>query len=246
MRLYRFLAPGLIALVTVGSYVSSDKIPLMNEIIQTFAVYALPVLFAITLHEASHAYAARYFGDSTAYLQGRMSLNPVKHIDPIGTLLIPIVLYVVGSPFLFGYAKPVPVNWANLRKPKRDMAWVALAGPGANIVMALMWMVLLLFLNAGQAEEPFFMRMAQAGIVVNLVVFAFNLFPIPPLDGGRVMASILPSKYAYQFEKIEPYGFFIILGLLFLGVLRYWMVPVMTMTHQALLVIMSPLTFLLN
>lgn len=218
----------------------------MNEIIQTFAVYALPVLFAITLHEASHAYAARYFGDSTAYLQGRMSLNPVKHIDPIGTLLIPIVLYVVGSPFLFGYAKPVPVNWANLRKPKRDMAWVALAGPGANIVMALMWMALFLFLSAWQAEEPFFMRMAQAGIVVNLVVFAFNLFPVPPLDGGRVMASVLPSKYAYQFEKIEPYGFFIILGLLFLGVLRYWMVPVMTITHQALLIIMSPLTFLLN
>ncbi|OGB21967.1 MAG: peptidase M50 [Burkholderiales bacterium RIFCSPLOWO2_02_FULL_57_36] len=218
----------------------------MNEIIQTFAVYALPILFAITLHEASHAYAAKYFGDSTAYLQGRMSLNPVKHIDPIGTLLIPIALYVAGSPFLFGYAKPVPVNWANLRKPKRDMAWVALAGPAANIVMALMWMALAIFLHAWQVEEPFFMRMAQAGIVVNLVIFAFNLFPVPPLDGGRVMASILPSKYAYQFEKIEPYGFFIILGLLFLGVLRYWMVPVMTITHQALLIIMSPLTFLLN
>jgi Zn-dependent protease len=224
----------------------SDKIPLMNDIIQTFAVYALPVLFAITLHEASHAYAAKYFGDSTAYLQGRMSLNPVKHIDPVGTLLIPIVLYAVGSPFLFGYAKPVPVNWANLRKPKRDMAWVALAGPGANIVMALLWMALLIFLSAWQADEPFFMRMAQAGIVVNLVIFAFNLFPIPPLDGGRVMASVLPSRYAYQFEKLEPYGFFIILGLLFLGVLRYWMVPVMTVTHQALLIIMSPLTFLLN
>lgn len=218
----------------------------MNDIIQTFAVYALPVLFAITLHEASHAYAARYFGDSTAYLQGRMSLNPVKHIDPVGTLLIPIVLYAVGSPFLFGYAKPVPVNWANLRKPKRDMAWVALAGPGANIVMALMWLAVLIFLSAWQADEPFFMRMAQAGIVVNLVIFAFNLFPLPPLDGGRVMASILPSKYAYQYEKIEPYGFFIILGLLFLGVLRYWMVPVMTLTHQALLIIMSPLSLLLN
>ena len=218
----------------------------MNEIIQTFAVYALPILFAITLHEASHAYAAKYFGDSTAFLQGRMSLNPVKHIDPIGTLLIPIVLYVAGSPFLFGYAKPVPVNWANLRKPKRDMAWVALAGPGANIVMALMWMALAIFLSAWQAEEPFFMRMAQAGILVNLVIFAFNLFPVPPLDGGRIMTSVLPSRYAYQFEKIEPYGFFIILGLLFLGVLRYWMVPVMTVTHQALLVIMSPLTFILN
>lgn len=224
----------------------SDKIRLMNDIIQTFAVYALPVLFAITLHEASHAYAAKYFGDSTAYLQGRMSLNPVKHIDPIGTLLIPIALYVAGSPFLFGYAKPVPVNWGNLRKPKRDMAWVALAGPGANIVMAMMWMALLIFLMAWQADEAFFLRMAQAGIVVNLVIFAFNLFPLPPLDGGRVVTSLLPSRQAYQFEKLEPYGFFILLGLLFLGVLRYWMVPVMTFTHQALLLIMSPLNSILN
>lgn len=218
----------------------------MNDLIQTFAVYALPILFAITLHEACHAYAAKYFGDSTAYLQGRMSLNPVKHIDPIGTLLIPIVLYFVGSPFLFGYAKPVPVNFANLRKPKRDMAWVALAGPAANIVMALMWMMLAIFLSAWQAEEPFFMRMAQAGILTNLVIFAFNLFPVPPLDGGRVMSSILPSKYAYKFEQLEPYGFFIVLALVFLKVLHFWMIPVMSIANQALLVIVSPLIFLLN
>jgi Zn-dependent protease len=218
----------------------------MNDLVQTFAVYALPILFAITLHEACHAYAARYLGDSTAYLQGRMTLNPVKHIDPIGTLLIPIVLYVVGSPFLFGYAKPVPVNYANLRKPKRDMAWVALAGPAANIVMALMWMTLAIFLTAWQAEEPFFMRMAQAGILTNLVIFAFNLFPVPPLDGGRVMTSILPSKYAYKFEQLEPYGFFIVLALVFLKVLHFWMVPLMSIANQALLVIVSPLIFLLN
>jgi Zn-dependent protease len=218
----------------------------MNDLVQTFAVYALPILFAITLHEASHAYAAKYLGDSTAYLQGRMSLNPIKHVDPIGTLLIPIALYVAGSPFLFGYAKPVPVNYANLRRPKRDMAWVALAGPGANIVMALMWMTFAIFLNAWQAEEPFFMRMAQAGILTNLVIFAFNLFPVPPLDGGRVMTSLLPNKYAYQFERLEPYGFFIVLALVFLKVLHYWMVPVMSAANQVLVVLASPLIFILN
>src|SRR5690606_29273967 len=131
----------------------------MDNLIQTFAIYALPIVFAITLHEAAHAYAAKYFGDTTAYAQGRMSLNPIKHIDPIGTLLIPIVLYFVGSPFLFGYAKPVPVNFGNLRNPKKQMAFVALAGPLANIVMALMWLVLIILLHAFNTNEEFFMRM---------------------------------------------------------------------------------------
>src|ERR1019366_9601454 len=146
----------------------------MNDLIQNFSVYALPILFAITLQEAAHAYAAKYFGDSTAYAQGRMSLNPIKHIDPVGTLLIPIVLYFAGSPFLFGYAKPVPVDFSRLRNPKRQMAWVALAGPAANMVMALMWMLLAVVLRATQVEEVFFMRMAQAGVLTNLVIFAFN------------------------------------------------------------------------
>lgn len=218
----------------------------MNDLIQTFAVYALPILFAITLHEAAHAYAAKYFGDLTAYSQGRMSLNPIKHIDPIGTLLIPIVLYFAGSPFLFGYAKPVPVDFGKLRKPKRDMAWVALAGPAANLLMALMWMGLVLFLSAADAKEEFFMRMAQAGILTNLVIFAFNLFPVPPLDGGRVLTSMLPHKAAYRFAQLEPYGFFIVLGLAFLKLLNYWMVPVMTAANAVLLMLISPLTFLLN
>jgi Zn-dependent protease len=218
----------------------------MNDLIQTFAVYALPILFAITLHEAAHAFAAKYFGDLTAYSQGRMSLNPIKHIDPVGTLLIPIVLYFAGSPFLFGYAKPVPVEFGNLRKPKRDMAWVALAGPAANLVMALMWMGLAVMLDAADAKEEFFMRMAQAGILTNLVIFAFNLFPIPPLDGGRVLTSMLPQKYAHRFARIEPYGFFIVLGLAFMKVLNYWMVPVMKAANAALLVVISPLTFLVN
>lgn len=218
----------------------------MNDLVQTFAVYALPILFAITLHEAAHAYAAKYFGDLTAYSQGRMSLNPVKHIDPVGTLLIPIVLFFVGSPFLFGYAKPVPVEFGNLRNPKKQMAWVALAGPAANLVMALMWMGLAVFLTALGSREEFFLRMAQAGILTNLVIFAFNLFPIPPLDGGRILTSLLPHQYAYKFAQLEPYGFFIVLALAFLKVLNYWMVPVMSAANALLLVLISPLTFLVN
>ncbi|HEY8605512.1 MAG TPA: site-2 protease family protein [Noviherbaspirillum sp.] len=219
----------------------------MEELIQTVAVYALPVLFAITLHEAAHAYAARYLGDSTAYMQGRMSLNPIKHVDPIGTILIPILLYVSTSGnFLFGYAKPVPVEYGNLRKPKRDMAWVALAGPFANFVMALLWMLFAIMLAIFDIDETFFLRMAQAGVLTNLVVFAFNLFPLPPLDGGRVVTSLLPHRLAWKFARIEPYGFFIVLALVLLKVLYFWMVPVMTATHSVLKLIISPLTFLLS
>lgn len=218
----------------------------MDEIIRTIAVYALPVIFAITLHEAAHAYAARYLGDSTAYLQGRMSLNPVKHIDPFGTIVIPVLLYVATSgAFLFGYAKPVPVDYGNLRKPKRDMAWVALAGPAANFFMALLWMVFAVVLAMFGVEEEFFRRMAQAGVLVNLVMLAFNLFPIPPLDGGRVMTSLLPHRYAYKFAQIEPYGFFIVMALVLLKVLYFWMVPVMTAAHAVLKVMILPLTLFL-
>lgn len=218
----------------------------MNDLIQTFAVYALPIVFAITLHEAAHAYAAKYLGDNTAYSLGRMSLNPIRHIDPVGTLLIPIVLFFSGSPFLFGYAKPVPVEFGRLRKPKRDMAWVAAAGPAANLVMALLWMLLAIGLTLFGSEEEFFMKVAQAGVWTNLVIFAFNLFPIPPLDGGRILTSFLPHKYAHKFAQLEPYGFFIVLALVFLGVLRYWMAPVMTAANVALQAIVSPLTFLFN
>lgn len=218
----------------------------MNELIQTFAIYALPIIFAITLHEAAHGYAARYFGDNTAYAQGRVSLNPAKHIDPIGTLLIPIVLYFLQSPFLFGYAKPVPVNFGNLRNPKKQMAFVAFAGPLANLVMALGWMLLLIALVAFNVPESFFLQMAKAGVNTNLVIFAFNLFPIPPLDGGRILTSLLPNRYAYKFAQLEPYGFFIVLGLMFLNGLKYWMVPVMVLADHALQLVVSPLIFFLK
>ena len=218
----------------------------MNDTIQTIAVYALPVLFAITLHEAAHAYAARYFGDLTAYSQGRMSLNPARHIDPIGTVLLPLVLALLQSPFIFGYAKPVPIDFARLNHPKRDMLWVAFAGPAANLFMALGWMILYLVLYAADLHEEYFFRVSEAGILVNLVLFAFNLFPLPPLDGGRIMTSLLPNRYAYKYARIEPYGFFIVLALAMLNLLKFWMIPVVAVANGLLSVLVSPLKLLVT
>ena len=217
----------------------------MDESIRNIAVYALPVLFAITLHEAAHAYAARHFGDNTAYAQGRMTLNPLVHIDLFGTIIIPIALYAT-SGFVFGYAKPVPVQFGNLRNPKRDMAWVALAGPLANLFMAVMWLIFAVVLTATDVSEDFPHKVAQAGIVTNLLIFAFNLFPLPPLDGGRVLTSMLPHSLAFKFAKIEPYGFFILLALLYFNVLAFWVQPVMWLGAQAVKFIASPFTFFLT
>jgi Zn-dependent protease len=217
----------------------------MDELIRNIAVYALPVLFAITLHEAAHAYAAKYFGDNTAYAAGRMSLNPLSHIDPFGTIVIPVLLYL-STGFVFGYAKPVPIDFARLRNPKRDMAWVALAGPGANFIMALLWTIFAALLVFFQVDEVFPHKVAQAGLLTNLLMFAFNLVPIPPLDGGRVLTALLPNKWAYQFARIEPYGFFIVLALIFLKVLNFWVVPLMYLAEVVLRLIASPLTLLLH
>ena len=217
----------------------------MDELIRNIAVYALPVLFAITLHEAAHAYVARYFGDNTAYAAGRMTLNPLVHIDIFGTIVIPIALYLTTG-FVFGYAKPVPVEFGNLRNPKRDMAWVALAGPGANFIMALMWLVFAVLLVAFGVSEQFPHMVAQAGVLANLLMFAFNLLPIPPLDGGRVLTSMLPNTLAYKFARIEPYGFFIVLALIFFNLLAFWVMPVMTLGRVLLQLIASPLTILLT
>jgi len=219
----------------------------MDALIQTIAVYAIPVILAITLHEAAHAYAAKYFGDTTAYSQGRMSLNPIVHIDLFGTIIIPVVLYMAtDGQFLFGYAKPVPVNFGALRKPKRDMAWVSLAGPGANFLMAFLWMILAILLVAFKVEHEFFYRMAQAGLLTNLVMFAFNLFPIPPLDGGRILTSMLPHRQAYQFAKIEPYGFFIVMALVYFKILQFWMYPLMNIAQSILQFVLTPFTMLLK
>jgi len=216
----------------------------MDEIIRNIAVFALPVLFAITLHEAAHAYAAKRFGDLTAYAAGRMTLNPLVHIDLFGTIIIPIALYVTTG-FVFGYAKPVPVEFGRLRNPKRDMAWVALAGPGANFVMALLWLVFGLLLVAFQVSEEFPHKVAEAGVFTNLLIFAFNLFPLPPLDGGRVVTSMLPNRLAYRFARIEPYGFFILLALIYFNVLAFWVVPVMWLGDTAVDLLVTPLKMLL-
>ncbi len=217
--------------------------PPLSEIIQTLTVYAIPVLLAITLHEAAHAYAAKIFGDNTAYSMGRMSLNPAKHIDPFGTILMPIVLYVgTGGAFLFGYAKPVPVSVGQLRNPRSGMAWVAIAGPLSNFVMALLWALLgIVILPLLQVQELFLAKVAHAGILVNLVMFALNLLPIPPLDGGRVLVSILPYKWSETLTRIEPYGFFIVLALSLLHLLSYWMMPLMAIGGYLINLMLMPL-----
>jgi len=217
----------------------------MDEQIRNLAVYALPVLFAITMHNAAQAYAAKYFGDMTAFAAGRVTTNPLAHIDPIGTIVIPAVLYLTTG-FAFGYAKPLPVNYGQMRNPKRDMAWVALAGPGANFLMALAWMIMGILLQYFQVSEPFPNKVADAGVITNLVLLALNLIPIPPMDGGRVVFSLLPHKLAYKYAKIEPYGFFILLALILLKVLSYWIYPVIQVASVLLSVIVSPLTYLLG
>jgi Zn-dependent protease len=217
-------------------------------LIQTIAIYALPVLFAITVHEAAHGYAARHFGDNTAYMLGRVTLNPMKHIDPVGTILMPLVLYFATSgAFVFGYAKPVPVQFGNLRNPKRDMIWVAFAGPGSNFIQALLWWIGLLILQTMGVEETFFLQMCQAGILTNVVMFALNLFPLPPLDGGRVLVGLLPMKQAVQVSRIEPWGFFVVMALIATGFLStFWMQPVMTFTIGTLKILLTPLAALIS
>ncbi|HEY0200276.1 MAG TPA: site-2 protease family protein [Burkholderiaceae bacterium] len=220
----------------------------ISNLIQTVLVYALPVLFAITLHEAAHGYVARHFGDNTAYAQGRVTLNPFKHIDPLGTILMPLLLYFATSgAFLFGYAKPVPVNFGNLRNPKRDMVWVALAGPLSNFVQAILWAVALVLLAGLGLQERFFIEMARAGILTNLVMWAFNLFPLPPLDGGRVLVGLLPWKQAQFVSRVEPYGFFIVMGLVIAGVVgQVWLRPLMAVGYTVLNLLVVPLRALLG
>ena len=200
----------------------------VNQLVQTVAIYALPVLFAITLHEAAHGYVARHFGDMTAHAQGRISLNPVRHIDLIGTIAVPLVILALTSgKFLFGWAKPVPVNYSALRRPRVHMAWVAAAGPGANLAMALLWALVLkicVLLPTGSFTVPLAL-MAQAGILVNLIFMCLNLLPILPLDGGRIVACMLPNRAAWQYSKLEPWGLPVLILLLLTNVLNVVLEP---------------------
>ena len=212
----------------------------MELSLATIVLWAVPVVFAITLHEAAHGYVARRFGDQTAYLLGRVTLNPLKHIDPIGTIAIPGFLIAVSvltrAPlFIFGWAKPVPVNFGNLRHPKRDMFWVAGAGPFANFLMAIGWAILLMAAApGGMIDSDGLLEMAKAGIDVNLVLMALNLLPIPPLDGGRIALSLLPGPLAYRYSRLEPYGFMVVILLLVTGVLNYLMLPIMRAGEYAI------------
>jgi len=206
----------------------------MDSLIQTIAVYAIPVIFAITLHEAAHGYVARMFGDNTAAAAGRVTLNPVKHIDPIGTIVVPLAILLMsklfgGAGLLFGWAKPVPVDFGRLRRPKRDMLWVAAAGPGANLFQAIVWALSLRLMAGGQVQESFFLEMAIAGVNVNLVLMALNLLPLPPLDGGRIVFSLLPNRMAFQYSKLEPYGIPILLLLLVTGALGTLLRPLLAL-----------------
>lgn len=219
-----------------------------SSLIQTVAVYALPVLFAITLHEAAHGYVAKLFGDNTAYAMGRVSINPARHIDPIGTIVVPLLLYFMTSgQFVFGYAKPVPVVFERLRNPRWHGMWVALAGPGSNVLQAFLWALVAVGLLVARVQEPFFSQMAQAGVLVNLVMAAFNLFPVPPLDGGRVLTALLPQRLARAVSRIEPYGIFVVLALVAAGVItRVWMQPVMGALRSLVLLMLQPILALVQ
>jgi Zn-dependent protease len=210
----------------------------INEFIQTVAIGAIPVLFAITLHEAAHGYVARHFGDTTADKAGRISLNPLRHIDPVGTILLPLLTFAMGG-ILFGWAKPVPVNFAALRNPKKDMLWVAIAGPASNLAMALGWTMIYklgLMFPENYFADPL-LGMAKIGMIINVVLMVLNLLPLPPLDGGRVAVSLLPHRQAFQLSKIEPYGMFILIFLAVTPALSWILSPIIGLMFKLLLLL---------
>lgn len=202
--------------------------------IQQIVVWILPVMFAITLHEAAHGWVALQCGDTTAFAQGRVTLNPIKHIDPIGTIALPLLLIALNAGFVFGWAKPVPINWRNLRQPRRDVALVSAAGPAANLLMALFWALIIKLgtVLSGDIEAAIFLVYAGvAGIMINLVLMALNLLPILPLDGGRVLCSLLPARWAIPYARTEPYGFFVLILLLLTNILSYILTPMIQLGY---------------
>ena len=202
---------------------------------QTLLIWVIPVLLAITLHEAAHGWTASKFGDHTARMMGRVTLNPVKHIDPVGTIIVPLALLIMSTGFIFGWAKPVPINFNALRSPKSGMIWVALAGPGANLIMAIGWLfVAILSFNN---NIPIMLKMAGAGIFINILLAVFNLLPIPPLDGSRVISALLPNPLAYKYNQLERFGFVILIGLMFIGGFSYIVWPTVGLALNSLSVL---------
>ena len=193
--------------------------------LQTLLIYIIPLLFAITLHEAAHGWVASKLGDHTARMMGRVTLNPIKHVDPVGTILVPLALLLMpGVGFIFGWAKPVPINFRALRSQKSGMIWVALAGPGANFLMAIGWLILAII--SLKLELFILYSMARVGIFLNILLAVFNLLPIPPLDGSRVISALLPGPLAYKYSQFEQYGFLILLGLMFIGGFQLFVLPI--------------------
>ncbi|MBB3224299.1 site-2 protease family protein [Pseudoduganella umbonata] len=219
-----------------------------SQAIQTVAVYAIPVLFAISLHEAAHGYVARYFGDPTAHQLGRLSVNPTRHIDPFGTIILPLILYLtIHMPF--GYAKPVPVDYSRLRNPKKQMGFVAAAGPMANLAMGLAWMIWLVLMRGMGVSEPFLVKMAIAGVNVNAIMCVFNLLPIPPLDGGRILTALLPNELARRYARIELYTPYIFIGLLvamYFNLLTPLLTGMVSVFIELLALLVLPLQLLLS
>ena len=214
----------------------------MLQMAQTIAVWALPVLFAVTLHEVAHGWAAKALGDNTAYMMGRLSLNPLKHIDPVGTILVPLIFVLLPGSFLFGWAKPVPVSARNLPHPRRDMALVAAAGPLCNLAQALLWGVLLKAVLGSGSDTGLAIglrMMATSGVIINLVLIALNVLPLPPLDGSRVLAGLLPSRAAYQYSRIEPYGLVILVVLMVTGLLGPLMRPTIALGQAFLVAVLG-------
>lgn len=213
------------------------------NILQKIILWGIPLLFAITVHEVAHGWIAAKLGDPTAKMLGRLTLNPIKHIDLIGTIIVPLTLLMLGG-FIFGWAKPVPITWQNLKNPKRDTALVALAGPMANLMMALLWAMVakigsLLKGNDNSLSLKVIIAMGEIGIIVNIVLLILNLFPIPPLDGSRIVSAFLPGRLAYQYNRLELVGFFILIGLIATGVLQYILLPLVSYSQALIYLIFN-------